>query len=210
MSKRGIRVMCVDDHAVVRRGIAALVALHADVTIVTDASSGQEALTLFRHHQPDVTLVDLQLPDISGVEVIKRIRAEFPDAKIIVLSMYAGEDDIYNALTAGASTYLTKDSLSDNLVSIIRDVHAGTLVLPLEISEKLKARAARPSLTPRELQVLQLLVGGLQNREIADALSISDETVRAHLKHIFAKLGVNYRAAAVRTALRRGLIHVEP
>jgi DNA-binding NarL/FixJ family response regulator len=205
-----IRLMCVDDHAIVRHGIASLLQGHKDVEIVASTASGEEATALFRRYRPDITLMDLQLPGISGIETIRAIRREFSDARIIVLSMYGGEEDVFNALAAGAATYLLKDTLSDNLVGVIRAVHAGEHPLPPEIEALLNARAAKPALTPREFEVLQLVASGLHNKEIAAALSISDETAHAHLKHIYAKLDVTDRAAAVREALRRGIVHLRP
>jgi DNA-binding NarL/FixJ family response regulator len=205
-----IGLLCIDDHAIVRHGIAALVHAHRDIQIVGSVASAEEGLALFRRERPDITLMDIRLPRMNGIEAIRVIRRESADAKIIVLSMYGGEDDVFNALAAGASTYLLKDTLSDNLVEVIRAVHAGERPVIAEIEARLNARAAKPALTAREVEIMQLVAAGLHNKEISAALSIADETTHAHLKNIFTKLQVNDRGAAVRVALERGIVHLAP
>lgn len=203
-----IRVQCVDDHAVVREGISLKINLQPDMTVVAAAATGEQAVALFASHRPDVTLMDLQLPKMSGLEAIRAMRAIDPDARIVVLTMYQGEEDIYRALQAGAATYLLKGTLSDDLVRIVRDVHAGGRPMPPDVAAKLAERAPRSALTPREIEVVTLMAKGMHNKEIAAALRISNETVRIHAKNIFAKLQVPDRTAAVMDALRRGIIHV--
>ena len=177
--------------------------------VVGSASSGREAIRLFGELRPDITLMDLQLGDMSGVEVIRGIRTLHPAARIVVLTMYQGDEDIFRALEAGAATYLLKDTLSDDLIRVIRDVHAGQrpAVSP-EIEARLAERAARPTLTPREVQVLELISQGMRNREIATALDLSEETIQVHVRNILAKLYAKDRTAAVNVALKRGIIHI--
>jgi DNA-binding NarL/FixJ family response regulator len=207
-----IRVLCVDDHRLVREGIALIIASarDRDMTVVGSAATGEEAIEQFRRHRPDVTLMDLRLGGaVSGVDAIKVIRAEEPDARIVVLTMYSGDEDIHRALEAGAATYLLKDTLSDDLLRVIRDVHAGECRLPADVQAALDARANQRSLTPREIQVLDLVAKGKRNKEIAAILGISRVTVPVHLKHIFSKLDVTDRTAAVSIAVRRGIVHFE-
>ncbi|MGE3277134.1 MAG: response regulator [Vicinamibacterales bacterium] len=203
-----IRILCVDDHAVVREGVSLKVNLEPDMTVVGMAATGEEAVALFTERRPDVTLMDLQLPVMSGLAAIQAIRAIDPSAKIVVLTMYSGEEDVYRALQAGAATYLLKGTLSDDLIRIVRDVHAGGHPIPPDIAETLAARVPRSALTPREVEVVGLMAKGLQNKEIAASLGISHETVRIHAKNIFAKLRVPDRTAAVVDAFRRGIIHM--
>jgi DNA-binding NarL/FixJ family response regulator len=181
-----------------------------DMTHVASATTGEEAVSLFRHHRPDITLMDLQLPVMSGLEAIRLIRHESPGARIIVLTMYHGDEDIHRALAAGASTFLLKDMLSDALMQVIREVHAGQNKLLPDVKVRLDERATRPSLTSREVQVTELIGLGRKNREIAAELRISEETVQVHVKSILTKLGVNDRTAAVHVAMRRGIIHLAP
>jgi two-component system NarL family response regulator len=181
-----------------------------DMTLVGSAVTGEEAVALFRQHQPDITLMDLQLPVMTGLEAIRVIRRESPDARIIVLTMYHGDEDIHRALAAGASTYLLKDMLSDDLMRVIREVHAGQIGLLPDVQVRLDERATRPSLTPREVQVTELIGRGLRNKEIASELHISEETVQVHVRSILTKLSVNDRTAAVNVAMRRGIIHLAP
>jgi DNA-binding NarL/FixJ family response regulator len=203
-----IRVLCVDDHAIVRQGLAALLGCHDDIEIVGAAASGEEAVALFERQRPDITLMDLQLPIMSGLEAIKAIRRDSADALIIVLTMYQGADDVYSALQAGATTYLVKDTLSDDLVRVIREVHSGLRPVPPDIQARLTERAQQPALTHREVQVLDLIARGMRNKEISTLLGIADETTHAHVKNIFAKLSVTDRTAAVHVALKRGIIHI--
>jgi DNA-binding NarL/FixJ family response regulator len=202
-----IRILVVDDHAVVRDGLALIAGREEDLEIAGVAATGEEAIAVFERSRPDVVLMDLQLPGMSGVDAIRAIRRSDPDARVIVLTMYAGDEDIHRALEAGATTYLLKGSPSDELARVIRHVHAGERPLHPDLQARLESRAARPTLTEREINVLALVSYGQRNKEIAAQLSISEETVQVHLKHIFAKLDVHDRTAAVYVALRRGIIH---
>jgi DNA-binding NarL/FixJ family response regulator len=203
-----IRVLCVDDHPLVREGVALIIAREPDMQVVAAAANGEEAVALFKRERPDVTLMDLQLPVLSGLDAIKEIRREDRDARIIVLTMYQGDEDIHRALSAGAATYLLKDTLSDDLIRFVREVHTGRRPLRPEVKARLDERAAQPTLTPREIQVIELVAAGKRNKEIAAILGISEETVQVHLKNIFAKLKVSERTAAVNVALRRGIVHI--
>lgn len=208
MAKSKIRILCVDDHRLVLNGIELMIGRQPDMSVVGSATTGEEAVSLFQQHRPDITLMDLQLPVMTGLEAIRAIRHLSPDARIIVLTMYHGDEDIHRALAAGAATYLLKDMLSDDLMRVIREVHAGQRALLPEIQVRLDERATRPSLTPREVQVTELVGRGLRNKEIATELHISEETVQVHVKSILTKLGVNDRTAAVNVAMRRGIIHL--
>ena len=210
MAKSKIRILCVDDHRLVLAGIELMIGRQPDMTVVGSATTGEEAVSLFRQHKPDITLMDLQLPVMTGLEAIRAIKHLSPDARIIVLTMYHGDEDIHRALMAGASTYLLKDMLSDDLMRVIREVHAGQRALLPDVQVKLDERATRPSLTPREVQVTELIGRGLRNKEIASELHISEETVQVHVKSILTKLSVNDRTAAVNVAMRRGIIHLAP
>ena len=203
-----IRVLCVDDHRLMREGIARIVGLQNDMTVVAEASNGEEAVQQFLRHQPDVTLMDLQLPTMNGLQAIGAIRRAQPDARIVVLTMYHGDEDIHRALEAGARGYLLKDTLPDDLIRVIREVHAGQRSIPPEIAAALEQRASQPVLTLRESQVLDLLATGKRNKEIAASLGISGDTASAHIKSIFVKFNVHDRTAALAEALRRGIIHI--
>jgi DNA-binding NarL/FixJ family response regulator len=209
MTKFSIRVLCVDDHRIVREGIGLIIDREPDMQVVGSAATGEEAVTLFARERPDVTLMDLQLPTMSGLDAIKSIRHEAPEARIIVLTMYQGDEDIHRALSAGAATYLLKDTLSDDLIGIVREVHAGRRPIRADVKARLDERAAAPTLTPREIQVMELVAEGRRNKEIAFLLGISEETVQVHLKNIFAKLKVSERTAALNVALRRGIVHIK-
>jgi DNA-binding NarL/FixJ family response regulator len=209
MTTARIRILCVDDHRIVREGIALIVATQPDMRVVGFAATGEEAVTQWRRHRPDVTLMDLRLGGMTGLDAIKAIRREEPAARIVVLTMYQGDEDIHQALGAGAATYLLKDTISDDLIRTIREVHAGGQPMDPEVKARLSERALQPSLTPREIEVLNLVAKGHRNKEIAALLRISDETVPVHLKNIFAKLRVNERTAAVNVALRRGIVHID-
>lgn len=203
-----ITVMCVDDHRIVRDGIALFVNRQIDMKVVASAASAEEAIRLFRVHRPEVTLMDLQLGQISGVDAIRALRAEAPNAAIIVLTMFQGDEDIFKALHAGAATYLLKDTLPDDLITVIREVVHGTHRLHPEIEALLAQRASGPTVTPREVQVIELIAQGMRNKEIGASLGISEETVQVHVKNILAKLQVHDRSAAITVALRRGIIHL--
>ena len=209
MPNTPIRVLVVDDHPMVRAGLIATISPEPEMTVVGEAATGREGLEMYREHQPDVTLMDLRMPDMGGVEAIGTIRAEFPSAKIIILSTYQGDEDIFRALDAGAVTYLLKDTLAEKLVEIVREVaRGGRPVLP-EIAQRLTERMFQPALTNREIEVLHLLARGMRNKEIAADLKISDETVQGHVKNILAKLSVHDRTEAVAVAVRRGIVHLE-
>ncbi len=203
-----IRILCVDDHAVVREGITALVDMQPDMEIVACAVNGDHAIELFRQHQPDITLMDLQLPRLSGLEAIRAIRQYEPKARIIVLTMYHGDEDIFRALQTGAASYLTKDTLSDELVRVIRQVHAGERPVSTEVAGRLAGRPDLGVLTQREVQVVELLGRGLRNKEIAAALGISEQTARVHMKNVLGKFHVSDRAAALAIAAKRGIVHL--
>jgi DNA-binding NarL/FixJ family response regulator len=193
----------------VRAGLIATIDPEPDMTVVGEAATGREGLELYRQHQPDIALMDLRMPDMGGVEAIGTIRAEFPSAKIIVLSTYQGDEDIFRALEAGAVTYLLKDTLAEKLVGVVREVAAGGRPVIPEIAQRLTERMFQPALTNREIEVLHLVARGMRNKEIAADLKISDETVQGHVKNILAKLSVHDRTEAVAVALRRGIVHLE-
>jgi two-component system NarL family response regulator len=203
-----IRLLCVDDHRVMLDGLALLIGRQPQMEVVASATSGEQAVDLFRRHRPDVTLMDLQLPTMSGLEAIGEIRRLQPDARIVVLTMYQGDEDIYRALEAGAAAYLLKDTLSEDLVRVIREVHGGNRPIPPDVAAALAARKAQPSLTPREVGVVQLIAQGMRNKEIAVALGISEQTAKVHVKNILAKLNVSDRSAVIAVAVRRGIIHI--
>lgn len=204
-----IRVLCIDDHRLVRDGVALIISQQPDMEVVGSAATGEEGVALFMRLRPDITLMDLQLPVMTGLQALREIKRVAPDARVIILTMYRGDEDIYRALSAGAATYLLKDTVSDDLINVIREVHAGKRPLGPEVQARLDERADHPALTDRETEVLRLVYRGQRNKEIASALAISEETVRVHLKNIFSKLEVTDRTAAVNVALRRGIIHVD-
>lgn len=206
---RPITVLCVDDHRIVREGLRMIINSEPDMIVIDAVASGGEAIVRYRQHLPDITLMDLRLPDISGVDAIREIRRLDPAARIIVLTMYKGDEDIHRAIGAGASTYLLKDTLSDDLPRIVREVHAGRQTLPPDVAARLQERAAHPTLTSREIEVMKLVAAGRRDKEIAVALSISTLTVRVHMKNIYTKLGVSDRTEAMGVALRRGIIHLD-
>ena len=203
-----IRVMCVDDHRIVREGITVIIDRESDMRVVGTAATGEEAVAVFTRERPDVTLMDLQLPRMTGLEAIKQIRQHDPEARIIVLTMYQGDEDIHRALAAGAATYLLKDTLSDDLIRFIREVPGGRRPIRPDVRAALDERAAAPTLTAREIQVMELVAEGRRNKEIASSLSISEETVQVHLRNIFSKLKVSERTAALNVAIRRGIVHI--
>jgi len=201
-----IRVLSVDDHPLLREGIAALIGNQSDMQLIGEAVNGREALEQFRKHHPDITLMDLQMPEMSGIDAISAIRGEFPDARIIVLTTYAGDFQVSRALKAGARGYLLKGMLRQELLETIRAVHAGQKRVSYEIAVEIAEHAADDLLTPREIDVLRLVAEGNANKEIAGKLSLTEETVKGHVKNILAKLGVNDRTHAVTVGLKRGII----
>jgi DNA-binding NarL/FixJ family response regulator len=203
-----IRVMCVDDHRVMLDGLALLIGRQPDMEVVASATTVDQAVAEFERARPDITLMDLQLPGLNGVEGIRQIRLLSPDARIVVLTMYQGDEDIYRSLEAGAATYVLKDTLSDELVSVIRQVHEGNKPVTPAVEALLESRRQQPPLTPREIQVVQLIAEGLRNKEIAVALGISEQTAKVHVKNILYKLRVNDRSAVVAVAARRGIFHL--
>jgi DNA-binding NarL/FixJ family response regulator len=203
-----IRVLCVDDHPVVRDGIAAIINLQRDMMLAGAAATGGEALKRFFELRPDVALVDLQLPDMSGFDLIKKIKDKSPNARIIVLSSHEGDVDIQRALEAGAQGYVAKGIVRDELLETIRSVHAGKRRLPAAVAQKLAEHMADEPISPRELEVLSLMTAGKRNKEIAGELSIAEDTVKMHVRNILSKLQVNDRTEAVTVALRRGIIRL--
>ena len=204
-----IRLMVVDDHPVVRQGLIALLKTVEGIEVVAEASDGGEALTQYTLHQPDVTLMDLRLQTIGGVEAIRLIRSKSPGARIIVLTTFDGDEDIYRAMQAGAKAYLLKGMSIEDLIATIRAVHLGRSRIPPEIAEKLAERMSGPQLTNRELGVLQLIVQGRSNKEIASKLVISEATVKTHINSLLAKLGVTDRTQAATAAIQRGIVHLD-
>ena len=203
-----IRILAVDDHALVRQGIAVLVGTQPDMTLVAEVSNGREAIQQFRTHRPDVTLMDLQMPEMNGFDAIVAIRGEFPDAKIVVLTTYKGDVQILRALKAGAQGYLLKSTLHKELLETIRAVHAGRKALSPEASYELAEHATDDALTPAEIKVLRLIAAGNANKQIADHLSITEETVKSRVKSILSKLGANDRTHAAMIGLKRGIIEL--
>jgi DNA-binding NarL/FixJ family response regulator len=207
MDANKIRIMVVDDQAVVRQGFVSLIKTVPDMEIVGEGSNGQEAVDLFRRLRPDITLMDLRMPGVSGAEAITQIRAESPGARIIVLTTFDGDEDIYRAVQAGAQGYLLKDMFFEELEAAIRKVHAGARLIPGSVAERLAARMSSSELTGRELEVLRQIVDGKSNREIGNVLNISEATVKSHINNILSKLGVSDRTQAATTALQRGIVH---
>jgi len=205
MAKNKIRLLLVDDHLVVRVGLRSLLETQADICVVAEAASGNSALEAFAKHSPDVTLMDLRMPGLSGAETTALIRQKFPDARVLVLTTYDNDEDIYRALEAGAAGYLLKNIDSASLFGAVRAIHAGTYRLPAPLATRLAQRKAAPELTPRELEVLLHIVQGQSNKEIGAALGLSENTVKNHVKMILEKLGVADRTQAATTALQRGL-----
>jgi DNA-binding NarL/FixJ family response regulator len=203
-----IKVMVVDDHPLVRVGIATVVNQQPDMTVAAEADGGPRVLELYRQHRPDVVLMDMRLHGDSGARLTAAIRAEFPSARVLVISNYEGDEDIHQALAAGAMGYLFKSVVEDELVDAIREVNAGRTYLPKGVTARLKEESGLP-LTRREHDLIELLGKGLRNRELGQVLGVSEDTVKTHLKNLFRKLGVSDRAEAVREGLRRGFIHSE-
>lgn len=208
MSDSKIRIIVVDDQAVVRQGFVALINTVPDMEVIAEGINGQQAIDLYRQHRPDVMLIDLRMPVIGGVEALNTIRGEFPEARLIVLTTYDGDEDIYRSLQAGAKGYLLKDMFFEELEAAIRSVHAGARRIPAVIAERLAERMAGSILTARELEVLELIVKGQSNKEIGVSLQISEATVKSHVNNLLSKLGVTDRTQAATTALQRGLVHL--
>ncbi|MGB9435902.1 MAG: response regulator transcription factor [Candidatus Acidiferrum sp.] len=203
-----IRILAVDDHPIVRQGIAGLVGIQPDMVLVGEASNGREAIQQFRMHHPDVTLMDLQMPEMNGLDALIAIRTEFPDARVIVLTTYVGDTQILRALKAGAQAYLLKNTLHEELLQTIRAVHAGKKTLSPEVSCEIAEHATDDTLTPAEISVLRLIAAGNANKQIANQLSIAEETVKSRVKSILSKLGANDRTHAATIGLKRGIIEL--
>jgi len=208
VSADSIRIIVVDDQAVVRQGFVSLINTVPGMTVIAEGINGQQAVELYRKHRPDVMLMDLRMPVMGGVEAITAIRREFPSARVVVLTTYDGDEDIYRSLQAGAQGYLLKDMFFDELEDAIRTVHAGGRRIPGVVAERLAGRVGGSELTGRELEVLKEIVRGRSNKEIAAALSISEATVKSHVNNILSKLGVDDRTQAATTALQRGIVHL--
>jgi two-component system NarL family response regulator len=206
--KKRIRILIADDHTVVREGLVSLVKRKSDMVVLAEASNGREAVDLWKQHRPDVTLLDLRMPEMDGVSAIKEIRELDPNAHIVVLTTYDGDEDIYRAIKAGAKAYLLKDTARDALVDCVRRVHAGETYLPPQLAAKLAERVSGAALSPREMEVLQRLAAGKSNKEIGAELFVSEGTIKSHVKSIFTKLDVVTRTEAVAAATRRGLIQL--
>jgi two-component system NarL family response regulator len=206
--KKCIRILVADDHSVVREGLVSLVKRKADMTVVAEASNGREAVDLWKEHRPDLVLLDLRMPELDGVGAIKEIRELDPNAHIVVLTTFDGDEDIYRAIKAGAKGYLLKDVPREALMDCIRRVHAGETCVPMDLAAKLAERVGGETLSAREIDVLKLMAKGKSNKEIGSALFISEGTVKSHVKGIFAKMNVVSRTEAVATATRRGMIQL--
>lgn len=203
-----IRILIAEDHLIARVGVGTIVNAQPDMTVVAEATNGQQAVELYRVYQPDVALLDVRMPVLSGIEAALAIRRDFPRARLIALSTFSGEEDIRRALQAGAQSYLTKDVLHDELLKAIRAVHAGQRYLPEPVAAALAAQLPRAELSARELDVLRLIVQGLSNKQIAHALTIAEYTVKNHVKSILGKLGVEDRTQATTAAIQRGIVHL--
>jgi DNA-binding NarL/FixJ family response regulator len=207
MGKR-ISVLCVDDHAIVREGIVSIIGRQSDMEVTGTAANGLQAVEVFLQNRPDVTLMDLQLPVVSGLDAIQRIRSLDAQAKIIVLTTYHGDEDVHRALAAGAATYLLKEAVLDDLAGVVRAVYNGARPIPEDVQRILESRWNYGQLTPREVEVLQLIAQGLRNKEVGHALGITEETIKVHMRNIMDKLNVQDRTEAVTMGLRRGIIHL--
>ena len=204
-----IRIMIVEDHLIARKGLCAIINAQPDMAVVAEAIDGKEAISAYRKHLPDVTLMDMRLPQVSGVEAVAAIHNAFPDARFVAISTYGGDEDIRRALAAGVQSYLTKDVLSDDLTKAIRAVHAGRKFLPPSLVRLMEARESHPELTTRELEILRLITQGLSNKQVAYTVGIATYTVNNHVKNILKKLGVGDRTQAATSAIARGIIHLD-
>jgi DNA-binding NarL/FixJ family response regulator len=204
-----IRVLCVDDHPLVRKGIASILANEPDMLLVAEANNGREAVSLFKEHKPDVTLMDLRMPEIDGTSATRMIRQEAPDARIIALTSYDGDQDIYRALEAGVRGYILKEMVHTEVVRAIRTVHSGKRLMPQEVAERLSEYFPQVALTPREVEVLGCVAKGMANKEIATRLGTASGTVKMHIQNILAKLGASDRTHAVTIAMERGILHLQ-
>jgi two-component system, NarL family, response regulator len=207
MNKK-IRILVAEDHLIARVGVTGVINMQSDMTVVAEAVNGRQAVERFREHRPDITLLDVRMPKMSGIEAAMAIRAEFAEARLIALTSYDGGEDIRRAVEAGVLGFLTKDVLHEELIKTIRAVHTGRTYIPAKLAAKLAEQRERPQLSPREVEVLELIVRGLGNKQIAYDLNISEETAKNHVKHIFGKLGVQDRTQAATIAIQRGIIHL--
>jgi two-component system, NarL family, response regulator len=207
-SERAIRVLCVDDHPLIRKGIASILANEPDIELVAEAADGCEAIRAFRESHPDVTLMDLRMPQLDGIAAIRAIRDEFPTARIIALTSYEGDQDIYRALEAGVRGYLLKEAVHAEVLRAIRTVHAGKRLMPPHVAQRLGEYFPQMALTPRETEVLALVAGGLGNKEIADRLGTATGTIKIHIQNILEKLSAADRTQAVTIAIQRGILHL--
>jgi two-component system NarL family response regulator len=209
MQPKPIRILIVDDHPALRAGLRALITSQPDMQVIAESGDGREGLEMFRQHRPDIVLMDLRLPGMSGVEAILAICSEFPTARVIVNTTYDTDEDIHRAIQSGAKSYLLKDMPQEEIFAVIRAVHSGHEALPAQVEQRLHERMRRPELTKREMAVLERLFKGRSNKEIAEDLDISEDTVKFRLKGLFSKLGVPDRTSAVVAALRHGIVHME-
>jgi two-component system NarL family response regulator len=208
METHSIRILIAEDHLIARVGLAAIVNAQPDMIVVAEATNGLQALALYREHRPDVILMDMRMPVMSGFDAVSTIRAEAPNARVVALSTYGGDEDIHRAFLAGVQSYLTKDVLHDELIQAIRAVHTGQKYLPAPIAAALAAQLPRPDLSARELEVLNLIVQGFSNKQLAHTLGIAEHTVKNHVKSILSKLDVDDRTQAATAAIQRGIIHL--
>ncbi|MGD1091820.1 MAG: response regulator transcription factor [Bryobacteraceae bacterium] len=208
METHSIRILIAEDHLIARVGLAAIVNAQPDMTVIAEATNGLQALALYREHRPDVVLMDMRMPVMSGFDAVSSIRAEAPNARVVALSTYGGDEDIHRAFLAGVQSYLTKDVLHDELIQAIRAVHTGQKYLPAPIAAALAAQLPRPDLSARELEVLNLIVQGFSNKHLAHTLGIAEHTVKNHVKSILSKLDVDDRTQAATAAIQRGIIHL--
>lgn len=204
-----IRILCVDDHPLVRKGIAAILANESDMKLVAEAGSGREAVEAFKVHRPDGTLMDLRMPGVDGIEAVKMIRREDPEAKILALTSYDGDQEIYRALEAGVRGYMLKETVHTEIVRAIRVIHSGKKLMPPEVAERLSEHFPQVALTPREIEVLQFVAQGYGNKEIGERLGTAAGTIKMHLQNILSKLGASDRTHAVTLAIRRGIIYID-